>query len=421
MENRVERSTVGNLTLISEQVPGLRSISLGLWIDRGSRDENEAIRGLSHLYEHMVFKGTGTRSPEEIARVLEKRGGLLNAFTGKEHICLYARFVDDALPEACDVLRDLFCHPLLSAEDLEKEKKVILEEIRGCEDDPEDFVHEQLMGALFPNDPLGAPITGTGQSVSRLSRVTLQEFCCSLYGARLVIAASGNLRHKDLIAAFSRLPLNGKALTRSPLRSASVRCLRVFKEKKIQQANIAVGFPICGFSSVDKYAFMALNILLGEGMSSRLFQKLREEMGLVYSVYSFLDAFFDTGLFGVYFGTDPERSLSAVRAVLKEINDGLSGGFTAKDLDFAKSYLQGNVLLSMENTTNRMIHLARSELYYRRYEPVSKTLEHIERVRPSDFRRIRDRYFSPEKMGVAVVAPKGSLSKRSLAGLRFGR
>lgn len=374
--------------------------------------------GLAHLYEHMIFKGTANRSASEIARVLEKSGGLLNAFTGKEHVCVYARCVAGEFDTACEVIRDLVENPLFDGTELKKERGVVLEEIRACGDDPEDRVHDLLMDCLWPGAPLGYPIAGTEKSVLGLNRADLLRMNRAIRSSKMVVAASGNVSHERLAAHFKGIASPGPA--RSLRRTNPGGCpMRRLIRRPIQQSNVALGFKGCCFPSEDRHALMVFNTLLGEGMSSRLFQKLREELGLAYSVYSFLDSFQDTGLFGVYLGTDPGKTVTAVREVLREIRSALEGGVAEKDLDFAKSFIRGNVLLAQESTVNRMMHLARTELYLGRVEPVEKALERIERVTLRELRRVCGRYLTPDNLSIAVVAPKGVLEPGTLKRINF--
>jgi predicted Zn-dependent peptidase len=408
----VQRSKIGrNAFVVSERLPGVRSVSLGLWIDRGSRHETAAKAGLSHLYEHMIFKGTRTRSAREIARALEKRGGMLNAFTGKEQICLHAKFIEEDTALAVDVLRDLYENPLFLAQDLEKEKEVVFEEIRATEDNPEESVHESLMQCLFPGHPLGTPIAGSPATISGMRRADLTRIRGRIYGSRVVITAAGGLRHEKLARLFKGLQArpsqNGAARIVCPARGAR----RLFV-RDIHQANMALGFRTGTFVSEEKYALLIFNALLGDGMSSRLFHRIREELGLVYTIYSFMDAFHDTGLFGVFFSTEAEKLPRALNQVLSEIRALCEARISPEELAFAKSFLRGGILLGMENTSNRMFRLARSELYLGRIEPVDQMLRGIDRVTLADIRKLSRKYFTGKRLCLAAAVPPGTMTRR---------
>jgi predicted Zn-dependent peptidase len=374
--------------------------------------------GLSHFYEHMIFKGTKQRSTHDIARALEKSGGSLNAFTGKEQVCLHTKFVDDELALACDLLKDLFNNPLFAETEISKEKNIIIEEIKASEDSPEEFVHDALMRCLWPKQPLGFPIAGNRASIKRLGRHQLLSFKNRINGTRVVISAAGNVRHQRLCALFSGIGRNGRPAARRKRIGRLPGKRRVY-HKNILQANVAMGFRTCAFRSRDKYALLVLNTLLGDGMSSRLFQKIREKMGLAYSIYSFADAYADTGLMGVYFGTDANRVMKATENVLAEVKALVQGTISKEELRFAKSYIKGNILLGMENTTNRMSQLARSEIYLGQAEPIHKTLREIQKVRIDDLAAVGHKYFNDQNLSLAVVAPEDHVHESDIKQMSF--
>ncbi|MFH0920362.1 MAG: pitrilysin family protein [Fibrobacterota bacterium] len=423
LEQRISRTRLApRLTVVSERVPGVRSVSLGFWVDRGARDETRASMGLSHLYEHMIFKGTRRRSPRDIAGALEKSGGSLNAFTGKEQVCLHARFVDDELANACDVIRDIFCESRFDSEELAKEKQVVIEEIRGSEDNPEDAVQEALMGCLYPGHPLGFPIAGQRKNLNAYNRASLLAAQRAMQGARLVVTASGSVDHRALCREFCALAaLSGSGAKRPGARRApapSRGCRRVLT-RDILQANVALGFRACPYASPDKFALIVLNTLLGDGMCSRLFQSVREELGLVYTIFSFAEAFADTGILGVYFGTEPAKCLPALTRVLAEIRALTEKGVTPAELDFAKSYIRGGLLLGMENTGNRMGQLARSELYLGKTETVLTALRQLERITGEDLKHVARKYLTPANLSVAVVGPRQKGLHKALQRIAF--
>jgi predicted Zn-dependent peptidase len=406
MRQKILRSKLGkNITVVTDTLPGVSSVTLGFWIDRGSRDEKESDMGLSHLYEHMIFKGTKKRNPEEIARTLERSGGSLNAFTGKEQVCLHARFVDEELITACDLIKDVFEHSLFDSAELEKERNVVLEEIRGSEDNPEEFVHDMIMECLWPENSLGWPITGRVHHVKNFKRADLVRMHKLMRNNRIVVAASGNVNHNDLSKLIMPMALQGVVC---PQRKNRVLAnpVRKYFIKATQQANVAVAFRVPAFTSVDKYPLLVLNAVLGDGMSSRLFQNIREKLGLAYSVYSFMEANSDSGVMGVFMGADPAAVDRAFTALFEELNSIRIKGIMQHELEFAKTYLRGNVLIGLESTGNRMGQLARSELYWNRTEKIETTLNNIDKVTLNDIMRVANNYFTDKNMAVCVAAPK---------------
>ena len=406
MKQKIVRSQIGkNMTVVTDVLPGVSSVTLGFWIDRGSRDEKEADMGLSHLYEHMIFKGTKKRNPEEIARTLERSGGSLNAFTGKEQVCLHARFVDEELATACDLIKDVFDNSLFDASELEKERNVVLEEIRGCEDNPEEFVHDMIMECLWPENPLGWPITGRVHHVKGFQRNDLLRMHEIMRNNRIVVAASGNISHSDLCRHMKPMAL--KSVGRPPRKKTALSGpVRKYFVRATQQANVAVAFRIPSFTSAEKYPLLVLNAILGDGMSSRLFQNIREKLGLAYSVYSFMEANTDSGVMGIFMGADPTAVDRAFTALFEELNSIRKKGILQHELEFAKTYLRGNVLIGLESTGNRMGQLARSELYWNRTEKIETTLKNIDKVTAKEISRVANSYFSDKNMAICVAAPK---------------
>jgi predicted Zn-dependent peptidase len=416
----ISRTRLGKgLTILSDRMPGVRSVSLGLWIKRGSRDEKPRALGISHFYEHMIFKGTAARTPKDIASVLEKSGGSLNAFTGKEQICLHARFVDNQLPEACELFQDIFRNSVFSEVELAKEKNVVLEEIASAEDNPEEFVHDLLMENLWFSHPLGTPITGRKENVRGFTQRDLFEFSRTASGSELVVSAAGNIRHEKLCELFKGLASRCRPEKTKRPKNHGALCRRKLFEKEIQQANVALGFRVCPYTSDDRYALFVLNALLGDGMSSRLFQRIREDLGLVYSIYSFHEAYEDTGVMGVFFGTEPTQLQKAMDQVLEELRKLLRGEIDASELEFAKSYIKGNVLLGMESTGTRMGQLARSEIYLGRVENLEKTLKEIDRVNVGDIRRLGKRYFKDSNLAIAAAVKKAATFKDIVEKVKF--
>ncbi|MDZ7373137.1 MAG: insulinase family protein [candidate division KSB1 bacterium] len=380
-----QRTVLPNgLRIVSERISNVRSVALGVWVETGSRDESPEINGVSHFLEHMVFKGTARRSAREIAESIESVGGSLNAFTTKELCCFSAHVLDEDLELAIDVLSDLLLHALLDEEDIEREKQVILSEIRQFEETPEEVVFERFYQAAFDGHPLAQEIHGTPQNVERMNRETLLTYFRQHYTAnRLVIAAAGNLEHERLVdlveAHFQDVPDGGARHLAAvpPFRPNELR----FVDRNCQQVHVCVGGRGLPYASAQKFPLLVLDTLLGGGMSSRLFQEVREARGLAYSIYSFADFLFDTGTFGVYAATDlsaVEETLGLIHRQLDAVRD---GGISEQEVERTKRQLKGSLLLGLENTGSRMSRLARMEIYLGEYVSLDEVAAAIDAVR----------------------------------------
>jgi predicted Zn-dependent peptidase len=389
LDNAVYRKTVlpGGLRVLSEQIPHVRSVAVGIWVLAGTRDETPAENGISHFIEHMMFKGTSRRSAKDIAECLEAVGGHLNAFTSKELTCYYSHTLDEHLPLAIDVLTDILVNSQFEPREIEREKSVVVEEINAVEDDPEDLVHDYFLRDLFPGHALGYSTLGTRDLVQDLARDQLFQYTKTHYTQnRLVMAAAGNVRHEDLVklvadSPFPSLPLNGKREILSP---AAAPPIHTVKEDSCAQAHFCIGTRALSFEDPRKYSLMLLNTLLGGGMSSRLFQTIREQHGLAYNVFSFLDFMIDTGVFGVYVGTD-RANLDKVKNLLRaEFEQMLSKGVGHEELQRTKSQLKGNLMLGLESTGSRMNRLAKMEIYLNRYFTLDDVIDGIEAATDDD-------------------------------------
>ena len=407
--------------VVTERIDQVRSVSIGAWIDVGSRDEAPDEGGVSHFIEHMLFKGTKNRTARQIASSLESVGGALNAFTGREHTCYFARVLDEHLDKAIDVLSDILKNPLFNRSHLEKEREVILSEIKELEDSPADLAHDHLMSTVWKANPLGRPIIGTAESVLKLSRAKLLDFMKRNYtSSRVVIAASGNLRHDDLVGKTRR-----KFKFNSDLPPAQKECLnppaeprRMVVKRKTAQAHISLGVPTFPYSDRRRYALLVLSNILGGGMSSRLFQSIREKLGLAYSVYSFIDFFEDAGIFGIYMGTHKNNAARVVELVLKEIRRFEKNGLSSTELSDAKHQLKGSLVLALENTSQRMNRLARSELFLRDYLELDGIIDSINRVRAKDLASLAAELLRPERLSVVALGP---LAKNALDQIDWAR
>ena len=422
MAEQYKKTVLKNgVRVVTERVDQVRSVSIGAWIDVGSRDEATDEAGASHFIEHMLFKGTKSRTARQIASSLESVGGMLNAFTGREHTCYFARVLDEHLDKAIDVLSDILKNPLFNRSHLEKEREVILSEIKELEDSPADLAHDHLMSTVWKADPLGRPIIGTAGSVLKLSRAKLVDFMKKNYtSSRVVIAASGNLRHEDLVIKTRRKFkfYSDPPVTKKDRPTIPAEPKRMVVKRKTAQAHISLGIPTFPYSDERRYALLVLSNILGGGMSSRLFQSIREKLGLAYSVYSFIDFFEDAGIFGIYMGTDKNNSVRAIELALKELKRFEKNGLSSTELSDAKNQLKGNLVLALENTSQRMNRLARSELFLRDYLELDQIIDSINRVKAKDLVDLARELFRPERLSVVALGP---LAKNALDQVDWGK
>ncbi len=399
------------LRVVTERIDYVRSASIGVWIDVGSRDERDDEVGASHFIEHMLFKGTKTRTAREIASSLESVGGSLNAFTGREHTCYFARVLDEHIEKALDVLSDILKNPLFNPSHLEKEREVIISEIKELEDSPADLVHDLLMSAMWKRNPLGKPIIGNVESVKRLTRAQLISFMKRNYASpRMVIAASGNFKHEELLNKVRRkfkFRSCSSSLASEDQQLPPAEPNRMVTNKKTAQIHISLGVPIFPYGDNRRYAALVLSNILGGGMSSRLFQSIRERLGLVYSVYTFLDFFEDAGVFGIYMGTHRRNTLKVIEVTLKEIQKIKRDTLSSDELSHAKYQLKGNLLLALESTSNRMNRLARYELFLHDYVDLDHTINSINKIKTKDVIQVAEEFLAPDRMAAVVLGPVG--------------
>lgn len=411
-EQSLYRKTVleNGLRVVTEKIPYVRSVSLGIWGDVGSRDETEFTNGISHFVEHMVFKGTRKRSVREIAQSLESLGGYLNAFTTKEQTCFYARVLDRHVREAMDVLADIVQNATFKKDELEREKQVVLEELKNAEDDPEDIIHDYFEKALFPKHPLGFPIIGTKENLLRFRREDLFEHVDRHYvPSRLVVAAAGNVDHEELVKLaeqhFKNLSLspNGVEKRRTPPRVQH----NTFAEytRPINQAHICMGTVAYSIKHRDRYPLMVMNALLGEGMSSRLYQNIRERYGFAYSVYSFANLLSDAGVFGIYVGTDRKNIENCIDLIHKELDKLKRKPVSKAELERTKSQIKGVMMLGLENMSGRMMRLGSSELYFETFTSLDSILKKVDAVTPDAIRAVANDLFVEEKFSTVIIRP----------------
>jgi len=413
----IETTTLPNgVRVISETMPHVRSVSVGLWVGIGSRRETAEQNGLSHFIEHMVFKGTTKRSAEDIARSVDSIGGNLDAFTSKELVCFNTKVLDEHLPLAFDVLSDLVLNPLFREEDMAKEKGVILEELKMDEDNPDYLVHEIFSSNFWKDHPLGKPILGTRETVKRFDRSMMERYYSDAYSpANLVITAAGNLTHQMLANLagdyFSGMkPRDPMAPERPPQTHARV-ALR--NKKALEQVHVCLGVPSYPLPHEDRFTCYVLNTLLGGGMSSRLFQNIRERQGLAYAVFSELNPYRDTGCLSIYAGTSIETVGKVIESILREFQTLKQERITDEELRRAKDHLKGSLMLSLESTSSRMSNLARQEMYFHRFFTLDELVESIEAVTAEDVQRIAQTFFDQKHIGLTVLG--------NLNGFKIGR
>ncbi len=398
------------IRVVSESFPHVRSISAGIWANVGSRDESAEQNGISHFLEHMVFKGTVKRSVRDIAQSLESLGGYLNAFTTKEQTCFYSRVLDANLPEAMDVLSDLMLNATFRKKELDKERLVVIEELRNAEDDPEDIIHDYFEKALFPSHTLGNPIIGTEENLLRFGRGDLRGHLETSYlPSRLVISAAGHVDHNQFVKLanryFGRLTLNQspRKRTAGPARTREA----IFKEysRPIKQAHVCIGTIGYSIRHRDRYPLAVMNALLGEGMSSRLYQSIRERYGYAYSVYSFVSLLSDTGVFGSYLGTDKKNVKSAIDLFHAELDKLKRRPVSHAELERTKAQIKGSMMLSLENMSSRMMRLGSSELYFERYQTLDSIITKVNAVTPESIQRVANDLFDPGKFSTVIIRP----------------
>ncbi len=408
--------------IATEFLPHVRSASLGVYLDTGSRDESPAANGLAHFYEHMVFKGTPRLGPLDIVRRFEATGGQVNAYTSKEQTCFYGKVVETEIDGALDALLDMVFAGKFDAEDVRKEKDVVIEEIRSVNDTPDELAYELFARAAFGTHALGRPIAGTERSVNNLDAALLRNHRdAARKTVPVAIVAVGRIDHDAFAARVRRYfrlraphgsPLQGRRTTtigRAPLArtAAPFRASHLIKTRDVQQATVIAGGAGCAWDSPDRFPLLLLHCALGDGMSSRLFQNLREEHGLVYSIFSSPEFMAREGLFSIGFATDPRHVEKAVQEIGRELTLLRDKGLSATELRRAKENVKGGILLGLESTGSRMAALARRLLTGRPDETLERTVERVEAVTRQDVLRCARQYLRPDTWASATVAPKG--------------
>jgi len=389
-------------------MPHVRSVTIGVWLTRGSRHETDAESGVAHFVEHMLFKGTTTRSAQQIAQSIDSIGGQLDAFTSKEYAAYYVKVMDEHVPVALDLLSDLVMRPALAPADVEKEQSVILEEIKMVEDAPDDLVHEMFAAQFWSRHPLGRPILGTPETVTSFRSSGLRGYFERTYVApNLVITAAGRLDHARVRDLVERVFEGLRPARPGPaVDPPEVTPGLATRSKEIEQSHICIGTVACPQTHPDRHATYVLNTILGGSMSSRLFQHIREERGLAYAVFSNLTSFSDAGMLTVYAGCAPDKVNDVVRLALAELRALREAPVPADELARARDHLKGSLMLSLESTSSRMSNLARQEIYFGRQFTLDEVLASIERVTADDVLRVARDMFRDESVVATIVGPK---------------
>lgn len=417
MKRRIEESfpafqktTLPNgVRVLTESIPSVRSISVGVWVDTGSRDEADAEAGISHFIEHMVFKGTQRRRMHHIARRMEAVGGYLNAFTGKEYTCYYARALDEHLERAIDTVCDLVLAPQFPQKELEKEKDVVVEEMKMYEDNPEDFIFDRFESVLYPDHALGRPVLGFPETVSSFSREQLFGYLNEHYTLdRMVLVVAGNVQHEQVVRlaakAFAEAERRPRPTTREQVNGYAPQ--QIVEPRPIQQAHLVVGTRAFSVHHPLRSAQTVLNTILGGGMSSRLNQNIREKYGYCYSIYSFVNMHTDAGDIGVYMGTDETKVARAEKLILRELEKLADKPVSDRTLNEAKNQVKGSIMLGLESMSNRMMRIGRQELIFGRYFSLDTVIEELDTVTPDDVQNVAQALFNPDLYSRVVLLPQ---------------
>jgi len=403
-----KKTTLENgLRIVTEEVPYVHSAAVGIWVKAGSRNEDEKNHGISHFIEHLLFKGTEKRTAKQIAQELESVGGSINAFTTKEYTCYYVKVLDEHFDLAVDILADMFFNSLFEEQEIAKEKNVIIEEIKMYEDSPDELIHDLFAQTVLRNHPLGRTIIGTKESVSNITRSDILNYMNHNYTpSNTVVAVAGNISHEKVLDKLIKLfgSWTG-SLVETPFLQPNHNAETVLIKKDTEQVQICLGVPGLPRENDDTYTLYVLNNILGGGLSSRLFQEIRENQGLAYSIYSYHSSYNDGGLFTIYAGTSPEKFEEVVELVAKELYKCNKFGISQEELERTKTQIKGNLLLSMESISNRMSRLGRTELCYGRVIPVEEIVEKTSKVTVSQVMGLVENLFRKDKFTLTTLGP----------------
>jgi predicted Zn-dependent peptidase len=395
------------IRVVSETLPKSRSVSIGVWVKVGSRHEPEEISGTSHFIEHLFFKGTEKRTAKDIAIEMDSIGGEMNAFTSQETTTYYAKVVDEHLPVAIDILSDILLHSKFDPLEMEKERKVILEEIKGVEDTPDDYIHELFTNTVWTGNSLGRPILGTRETIKTLKHKDIVSYIDNYYSPKeIVISVAGNFEHARLIellnASFGKLARGG--IAKKEVTPGFTQAIAV-KKKQLEQVQICIGCKGMHYTHEDRFVISALNTVMGNSMSSRLFQEIREQNALAYSIYSYVTSYRDTGLLTVYAGADPSNALEVIRLVIKEFRKIKDEGITPAEEARVRNQIKGSLVLSLESSTSHMSRLARQEIYFGKYLSMDDIIKGVEKVTAEQVQRLAGQLFTRENISLTILGP----------------
>ncbi len=402
------KTTLDNgIRIVTEEIPHLHSVSVGIWVDAGSRDEERDESGITHFIEHMLFKGTFRRSSLQIAKEFDAIGGLSNAFTSKEHTCLHAKVIDYHLPMIIDILSDIFLNSKFDEEEMNRERAVILQEICMVEDTPDDYIHILLSEHFWGDHSLGRPIYGYRETVQSFDKPKIKRYMRKHYHpGRIVIAAAGNVEHDGLIRlvqnSFGNLAKDPNSYKRSrPQPKPEINCTT----KELEQTHLCIATQTCSLKDHERYLCGVFNIILGGSMSSRLFQEVREKRGLAYSVYSFVSMHSDTGMLGIYAGVHKDKLNAALEAIRGTIAELKTKPVNEDELKLAKDHIKGNMYLNAESSDSRMSRLAKNEILYNRLVPFEEIEENLESVTANEIRDWVNETFESDKLAMEILGP----------------
>lgn len=405
----VQETTFNNgVRVVSQQVPGMHTVSIGIWVANGARNERPAEQGVAHFIEHLLFKGTERRTARQITREIDSLGGMLNAFTGYEYVCYYAKALASVLPQVADILGDMFLFSSFPSDEIEKERKVVLQEIKMRDDAPEESIHDRLHKSFWKGHPLGHPILGSAETIEVLTRDEIVAFRDHWYRpGEIMIAAAGGVEHQVLTELlqeqFSRIAPGEPRRESGPAsRSSRGRVLELC-ERDLEQTLLCLGTEGLPVTSPDRYALMTLNAILGGGMSSRLFEEIREKRGLAYSVYSYASSFADAGSLAVYAGTERERSCESLKIILDEMARLKRESVSRDELDSTREQIKGKILMSLESSDSYMSRLARGYLNFGRYQPIDEVMAGFDAVTSDDLLRLAGELFREETLNIQIM------------------
>ncbi len=395
------------LQVISEHIPHVRTVTLGIWVKAGTFSEAEDEAGLSHFLEHMFFKGSQARSAREIVEAFDNIGGELNAYTSKEYTCFYAKVIDEHMPLALDIMLDMLCRPAFVAEDVEKEKQVVLEEISMYEDSPDEIIHDHLAQAIWPAHPLGRPVIGTRASITQIDRHAVRRYYSSQYRAdNIVISAAGNLDHDVLLELVDRhagFTEPGSALRVVEYPHISYQRYFIKRDKPTEQSHLCLGFPGLSWGNEQIYTMNVMNNVFGGGMSSRLFQSVREDQGLAYSIYSYSSSFMPAGYYAIYAGLSAQNIPKAFSTIADEISSLKNFPVRPDELERAKQQVKGALIIGLESTSSRMSRMGRSLILLGRVTPLDEIVQKIEAVDAEDVLALAQSTFVPGKATLCLL------------------